>query len=90
MHQGIYDRLIELARAIPGQLTTYSDIAPLAGLSMSNDADRDQISALLDEIFLHEVMGGKKWDRTPDTSAVSRLKRSSFLTLAAAKITTEI
>ena len=59
MHQGIYDRLIELARAIPGQLTTYSDIAPLAGLSMSNDADRDKISALLDEIFLHEVNQGR-------------------------------
>ena len=59
MHQGIYNRLIELARAVPGQLTTYSDIAPLADLSMSNDADRDRISALLDEIFLHEVNQGR-------------------------------
>jgi hypothetical protein len=31
MHTGIYNRLLELARA-----------APLAGLSMSNDTDRDR------------------------------------------------
>jgi hypothetical protein len=37
MHIGIYNRLLELARA--GRLTAYSDIAPLAGLSMTNDAE---------------------------------------------------
>jgi alkylated DNA nucleotide flippase Atl1 len=62
MHQGIYDRLLELARARPGRLTAYSDIAPLAGLSMNNDVDRDRISALLGEILLHEVSRDGKGD----------------------------
>jgi hypothetical protein len=53
MHMGIYNRLLELARA--GGLTAYSDIAPLAGLSMANDADRDEMSELLGEILRHEV-----------------------------------
>lgn len=57
MHMGIYNRLLELARA--GQLTTYSDIAPLAGLSMSSDVDRDSISELLGEILRHEVAQGR-------------------------------
>ena len=34
MHMGIYGRLAELARN--EDLTTYSAIAPLAGLSMDN------------------------------------------------------
>ena len=53
MHQGIYNRLLELARA--GRLTTYSDIAPLADLSMSSELDRDRISELLGEILRDEV-----------------------------------
>ena len=57
MHMGIYKRLLELARA--GRLTAYSDIAPLAGLSMTNDADRDKMSELLGEILRHEVAQGR-------------------------------
>jgi hypothetical protein len=57
MHKGIYDRLIQLARE--GRLTTYSDIALLAGLSMAKDDDRDQMSALLGEILRHEVAQGR-------------------------------
>lgn len=57
MHKGIYNRLLEHARA--GRLTTYSDIAPLAELSMSNDVDRDRISELLGEILRHEVAHGR-------------------------------
>jgi len=57
MHMGIYNRLLELARS--GRLTTYSDIAPLAGLSMSNDLDRDRISELLGDILRHEVAEGR-------------------------------
>ena len=57
MHTGIYNRLLELARA--QQLTTYSNIAPLAGLSMENEADRDRISQLLGEIVLHEAGEGR-------------------------------
>jgi hypothetical protein len=57
MHMGIYNRLVELARA--QQLTTYSDIAPLAGLSMEVEQDRERISQLLGEIVLHEVGEGR-------------------------------
>jgi hypothetical protein len=57
MHTAIYNRLTELARA--RQLTTYSDIAPLAGLSMENDEDRERISQLLGEIVLHESANGR-------------------------------
>lgn len=57
MHTGIYHRLLELARA--GRLTTYSDITPLAGLSVADDADRDRMSDLLGEILKHEVREGR-------------------------------
>ncbi|MBU0507745.1 hypothetical protein KKH27_02760 [bacterium] len=57
MHMGIYDRLLELARG--ARLTTYSEIAPLAGLAMNNDADRERISELLGEILTHEVSEGR-------------------------------
>jgi hypothetical protein len=57
MHMEIYSRLLELARA--GRLTTYSDIAPLAGLLMDSDVDRDKISQLLGEILRHEVSEGR-------------------------------
>lgn len=57
MHAGIYDRLVDLARA--QRLTTYSDIAPLAGLSMDVDQDRERISQLLGEIVVHEVRQGR-------------------------------
>lgn len=53
MHMGIYNQLVELARA--ERLTTYSDIAPLAGLSMDVDEDRERISQLLGEIVRHEI-----------------------------------
>ena len=57
MHIGIYNRLVDLARA--QHLTTYSDIAPLAGLSMENEVDRERISQILGEIVLHEVGEGR-------------------------------
>jgi hypothetical protein len=57
MHIGIYNRLLELARG--ERLTTYSDIAPLAGLSMSDERDRERMSELLGEILRHEVTQGR-------------------------------
>jgi hypothetical protein len=57
MHMDIYNELIQLARA--GRLTTYSDIAHLAGLSMADDSDRDKMSALLGEILRHEAAQGR-------------------------------
>jgi hypothetical protein len=57
MNMLIYNRLVELARA--ERLTTYSEIAPLADLSMDNDADRDAISGILMEIARHEETQGR-------------------------------
>jgi hypothetical protein len=57
MHIGIFKKLIQLASA--GKLTTYSDIAPLAGLSMANDSDREEMSALLGEILGDEAAQGR-------------------------------
>jgi hypothetical protein len=73
MHMGIYNRLLELARA--GRLTAYSDIAPLAGLSMTNDADRDKMSELLGEILRHEVAQGRPlWTRLPGVFEKTRAR----------------
>ena len=58
MHIGIYDRLIEVARTEPG-LTTYSDIAPLADLSMDRVEDRAEISRILEEILQRESAEGR-------------------------------
>jgi len=48
MHQGIYDKLKSVARS--GTTITYSEIAPLADLDMSNPADRTEIRRILCEI----------------------------------------
>jgi hypothetical protein len=53
----IYNRLVELARA--ERLTHYSEIAPLAGLSMADEADRAAISEILMEIARHEEGQGR-------------------------------
>lgn len=55
---GIYNRLLDVARSESG-LTTYSDIAPLANLSMDREADQDEISRLLEEVLLHEFAEGR-------------------------------
>ena len=52
MNKAIYDRLIQLAR--DQKLATYGEIAPLAGLSMDNDAHRETMSTILAEIARHE------------------------------------
>lgn len=48
MNMKIYNRLVTLARE--DQLTTYSDIAPLADLTMDDAAHREEMSRLLEEI----------------------------------------
>jgi hypothetical protein len=45
MHQAIYDELKRVAHR--QEMTTYSAIAPLAGLDMDNPADRDAMRRLL-------------------------------------------
>jgi hypothetical protein len=52
MQNAIYEQLKTIARA--GSVTAYSEIAPLAGLDMSNPDDRNKIGEILDEISLFE------------------------------------
>ena len=52
VNQPIYDELLRVAQR--RGLTTYSDVGPLADLSMDVDADRDAISKILEEIARHE------------------------------------
>lgn len=63
----IYDRLVEIAKG--GDVTYYSDIAPLAGLDMSLPPDRNRISDILDEISRTESSLGR-----PLLSAIVILK----------------
>lgn len=57
MHTGIYEQLKTVARA-KGTIH-YSDIAPLAGLDMELQEDRNRIAAILDEISRHEHDEGR-------------------------------
>ena len=52
MNQTLYGELVRLARI--RDLTFYSRVAPLVGLSMENDEDRDEIARLLGEIAVYE------------------------------------
>lgn len=52
MHKEIFEKLKAVAKA--GQITHYSDIAPLAGLDMSLQEDRNKIAIILDEISTFE------------------------------------
>ena len=57
MHQQIYSTLVQLAQT--DQLTSYSDIAPLADLDMNVEADRQQMSTILEEIARFEQSNGR-------------------------------
>ncbi len=57
MHEQIYKRLVNVAQA--GGYITYSDIAPLAGLDMTLQADRTEIGRILGEISTFEHNQGR-------------------------------
>lgn len=57
MHEPIYEELQRVASS--GGYTTYSKIAPLAGLNMGNQPDRNRIADILDEISKHEHRLGR-------------------------------
>jgi hypothetical protein len=57
MHKAIYQRLSELAET--ASLSTYSEIAPLAALTMDTEEGRAEISRLLGEIARHEEAAGR-------------------------------
>ncbi|MFJ3044395.1 hypothetical protein ACIPEN_01075 [Herbaspirillum chlorophenolicum] len=57
MNQILYGELVRLARA--RALAAYSDVSPLIGLSMQNDADREEIARLLGDIAVFEHGQGR-------------------------------
>ena len=57
LHTPIYETLKNFAKQ--EQTTTYSEIAPLAGLDMENPADRDQIRQILGKISTYEHQHGR-------------------------------
>lgn len=48
----LYEKLLELAKA--KKLASYSEVAPLLGLDMSQDQDRDEIAKKLGDIVFFE------------------------------------
>lgn len=52
MHKAIYEKLKDVARK--ESTVYYSEIAPLAGLDMSNPADRNRIAEILGDISTYE------------------------------------
>ena len=57
MHKATYEELKDVARR--ESYTTYSKIAPLAGLDMGSQADRNRIAEILGEISTHEHSLGR-------------------------------
>jgi hypothetical protein len=57
MNQTLYDKLVDLAKT--DDLAAYSNVAPLIGLDMANDADRDEIAIKLGEIARFEHAHGR-------------------------------
>lgn len=57
MHQALYEELVRVARN--ADLTTYADIAPMAGLDMGNPAHRNEMARLLGEISTYEHQQGR-------------------------------
>ena len=52
MHKAIYEKLKAVAKA--QDLTSYAEIAPLAGLDMEKPDDRNKLAEILGEISTHE------------------------------------
>ena len=67
----IYQELVRVAA--DGDITYYSDIAPLVGLDMNFPDDRNQISNILGEISRREYEGGR-----PLLSAVVILRNENI------------
>lgn len=57
LHRPVYEELKRVARR--QEITTYSAIAPLAGLDMDSPADRDEIRKILGKISTYEHQHGR-------------------------------
>jgi len=59
MHEVIHEKLKEAARAKPERLLYYSDIAPLSGLDMAFQEDRNKMAEILGDISTYEHDRGR-------------------------------
>lgn len=57
MNATLYNELVRLAQN--NLLAAYSEVAPLIGLSMDSEEDRNEIARLLGEIAVHEHEAGR-------------------------------
>lgn len=57
LHKPIYEKLKLVGKS--QQMTTYSEIAPLARLDMGNPSDRDEIRLILGKISTYEHQHGR-------------------------------
>lgn len=57
MDMTLYQKLVDLARS--DDLAAYSQVAPLIGLDMSIEADRDEIAKRLGDIARHEYRNNR-------------------------------
>ncbi len=79
MHEALYRRLCEVARS--GRVTTYQDVAALAGLDPREPGQRSTLSQLLREVSLHEHQDGRPLLSAVVVSQDTRLPGRGFLTL---------
>ena len=80
MNQAIYDKLVTIAKS--GKKITYGDIAPLANLDMSKEADRAEIGKILGEISEKEFNSGKPLLSAIAVTASTGFPSKGFYTLA--------
>lgn len=80
MHQAIYDRLAQVARA--QGMITYSQVAPLAGLDMGNPAHRNELGRILGEISTYEHEQGRPMLSAVVIQQESGMPGQGFFTLA--------
>jgi len=80
MNEKIYDRLKQTAKA--GLVTTYSEIAPLAGLDMGRQDDRNKIAEILGEISTHEHRQGRPMLSVVVIHKENNIPGQGFFTLA--------
>jgi hypothetical protein len=80
MNKTIHEKLKEIART--QDITTYSDIAPLAGLDMGSQDDRNRIAGILGEISRYEHTLGHPMLSVVVVHKANNIPGQGFFTLA--------
>jgi len=80
MNNTIYEKLKGIAKT--QDITTYSDIAPLAGLDMGRQDDRNRIAEILGEISRHEHTLGSPMLSVVVVHRANNIPEQGFFTIA--------